>query len=166
MHCICNTNIQMCLFRNSRRKLEAAILYNYKQSFKDKKLKNGKTLSSYLWDLKENHNQIPKLTWSIVRFAPGYSNISKRCLLCLHEKLLILNYHNPAELFNKRSELMMKCCHENNIMRINSCYVIIKVMINNLFVIIIAKYLYKTGFDKYHKIAIRDHVRVPKFWRT
>ena len=21
-----------------------------------------------------------------------------------------------------------------------------------------------TGFDNYHKIAIRDHVRVPKFW--
>ena len=79
-------------------------LYNHRQSFKDKRHKNDTTLSSYLWDLKENHNQIPKLTWSIVRFAPGYSNISKRCLLCLHEKLLITNYHNPAELLDKRSE--------------------------------------------------------------
>ena len=42
------------------------------------------------------------------------SNISKRCLLYLHEKLLILNYHNPAELLNKRSKLMRKCRHENN----------------------------------------------------
>ena len=63
-------------------------LYNHRQSFKDKKHKND-TLSSYLWDLKENHKQILELTWSIVRFAPGYLNISKRYLLCLHEELLI-----------------------------------------------------------------------------
>ena len=68
-------------------------LYNHRQSFKDKKHKNDTALSSYLWDLKENHNQIPKLTWSIVRFAPGYSKISKRCLLCLHEKLSIITIH-------------------------------------------------------------------------
>ena len=88
-------------------------LYNHSQSLKEKNHKNYTVLSSYLWDLKENHNQISKLTWSIVRFAPGYSNISKRCLLCLQKKLLILNYHNPAELLNKRSKLMAKCRHEN-----------------------------------------------------
>ena len=75
---------------------------NHRQSFKGKKHNNDTALSNYLWDLKENHNQIPKLTWSIVRFAPSYSNISKRCFLCFHEKLLILNYHNPVELLNKR----------------------------------------------------------------
>ena len=84
------------------------ILYNHRQSFKDKKHKNDTALSSYLWDLKKNHNQIPKFTWSVVRFSPGYSNISKRCLLCLHEKLLILNYHNPAELSNERSKIKNK----------------------------------------------------------
>ena len=94
-------------------------LYNHRQSFKDKKHKNDTALSSYLWDLKENHNQIPKLAWSVVRFAPGYSNILKRCLLCLQEKLLILNYHNTAELLNKRSELMVKYCHENKFLQSN-----------------------------------------------
>ena len=90
---------------------------NWKQRldnhFKDKRHKNDTTLSSYLWDLRENHNQISKLTRSIVRFAPGYLNISKRCLLCFHEKLFIINYPNPAEFLNKRSELMAKCHHEN-----------------------------------------------------
>ena len=94
-------------------------LYNHRKSFKDKKHKNDTALSSYLWDLTENRNQIPKLTCSIVRFAPGYSNISKRCLLCLHEKLLIINYHSPAELLNKRSELMAKCHHENKFLLSN-----------------------------------------------
>ena len=94
-------------------------MYNHRQYFKDKKHKNDTALSSYLWNLKENQNQIPKLTWSMVRFAPGYSNISERFLLCLHEKLLILNYHNPAELVNKRSKLMAKCRHENKFLLSN-----------------------------------------------
>ena len=94
-------------------------LYNHRQSFKDKRHKNNTKLSSYLWDLKENHNKIPKSTCSIVRFAPGYSNISKTCLLCLHKKLLIINYHNPAKLLNKRSELMVKCRRENKFLLSN-----------------------------------------------
>ena len=114
-------------------------LYNHRQSFKDKKHKNDTALSSYLWDLKENHNQIPKLTWSIVRFAPSYSNISKRCLLCLHEKLLTLNYHNPIELLNIRSELMAKCRHVNKFL-LSNCK---GNVINNRFVRTIAKFLYK-----------------------
>ena len=47
-------------------------LYNHRQSFKDKKYKDDTTLSSYLKDLTKNNNQIPKLTCSIVRFAPCY----------------------------------------------------------------------------------------------
>ena len=87
------------------------------------------------------YSKIPKSTCLIVRFAPGCSNISKKCLLCLHEKLLILNYHKPAELLNKRSELMAKCRLENKLLLSN--YKGNKIMINNLFVIIIAKLLYK-----------------------
>ena len=94
-------------------------LYNHRQPFKDKKHKNDTALLTFLWDLKENHNQIPKLPWSIVRLAPGYLTISKRCLSCLHERLLILSYHNPAELLNKRSELMAKCRHENKFLLSN-----------------------------------------------
>ena len=42
-----------------------------------------------------------------------YSNISKKCLLCLHEKLKIINYPLPEELLNKRAELISKCRHAN-----------------------------------------------------
>ena len=41
-------------------------LYNYRQSFKDKKHKNDAVLSSYLLDLKENHNQIQLLGLHLV----------------------------------------------------------------------------------------------------
>ena len=36
--------------------------------------------------------------WCIVKSVPGYSNISKRCMLHLHEKYEILNYPDQEEL--------------------------------------------------------------------
>ena len=44
----------------------------------------------------------------IVQRAPAYSNITLKCLLCLHEKLEIVNYPYPDELPNKPSELVCK----------------------------------------------------------
>ena len=55
----------------------------------------------------------PPLKWSIVKSVPGYSNITKKCLLCLYEKLEIINNPNQEELLNKRSELISKCRHLN-----------------------------------------------------
>ena len=63
--------------------------------------------------MKDKYNEMPSLKWSIVKSIPGYSNISKRCLLCLHEKYEIINYPNQEELLNKRSELISKCRHSN-----------------------------------------------------
>ena len=93
--------------------------YNHKKSIKNKSYRNDTTLSSYLWDLREKHNVFPTLTWSVVKSVPGYSNISKRCLLCLTEKVLIATYENPEELLNKRSELMAKCRHDNKFLLSN-----------------------------------------------
>ena len=47
------------------------------------------------------------------------SNISKKCLLCIHEKLEIINYPRPDELLNKRSELISKCHHANKFLMHN-----------------------------------------------
>ena len=51
--------------------------------------------------------------WCLGKSAPGYSNISKRCMLCLHEKYEILNFSDQEELLNKRSELASKFRHIN-----------------------------------------------------
>ena len=93
--------------------------YNHKKSFKNIECRHDTSLSSYLWELKLKHNEIPSLQWSIAKFAPGYRNISKRCNLCLYEKLLILTYENQDKLLKKRSELMCKCRHENKFLLIN-----------------------------------------------
>ena len=38
-----------------------------------------------------------------------YSNISKKCLLCPHGRLEIINYPRPDELLDKRSAVLSKC---------------------------------------------------------
>ena len=73
-----------------------------------------------------------KSTWSVVRFAPGCSNISKRCLLCLHETL---TYHNPD--YHQYGK-MAKCRHENKFLLSNY----IKLTINNLFETLVWNFTY------------------------
>ena len=80
---------------------------------KTEKKANDTTLSNYVWEVKDKYKETPSLKWSIVEFVPGYSNITKKCLLCLYEKLEIINYPNQEELLNKQSELISKCRHVN-----------------------------------------------------
>ena len=86
--------------------------YNHKTSFKNREKANDSTLSKYVWEVKDKYKETPFLKWSIVKSVSVYSTVTKKCLLCLHEKLKI-NYPNQEELLNKRSELIMKCCHVN-----------------------------------------------------
>ena len=57
--------------------------------------------------------ETPTLVWEIIRTAAPYKNITKRCSLCLKEKLAVLMYPNQSELFNKRLELVSKRQYEN-----------------------------------------------------
>ena len=85
----------------------------HKTSFKYKDYKARTTLTDYIWKIKENHAEMPIIKWSIIKTAPAYNNISKRCLLCLQEKLCIIEHEDQNNLLNKRSELVNKCLHTN-----------------------------------------------------
>ena len=87
--------------------------YNHTKSFKHKRYSHETTLSSYVWYIKETSKETPTLKWSVLKCVRPYSNTSKKCLLCLHEKLAIITHPNQNELLNKRSELLCKCRHEN-----------------------------------------------------
>ena len=87
--------------------------YDHVKSFKNEFYANSTTLFSYVWEMKERKNVAPTLTWEVLRTAKTYSNITKRCSLCLHEKLAIITYPYPDEIINRRSELVTKCRHEN-----------------------------------------------------
>ena len=93
--------------------------YNYTKYFRNLKYSKETTLSGFLWDLKNKNIPAPELQWSIDKNVPAYSNISKTCLLCLHDRLAVITFKDQDNLLNKRSELMNKCCHENEFLLSN-----------------------------------------------
>lgn len=83
----------------------------HKLTFRHKKYTNSTELSKYIWHLQDNDiNYIIK--WTIISRARPYSNITKRCDLCLTEKLMIIKASDD-KLLNKKTELISKCRHEN-----------------------------------------------------
>ena len=85
----------------------------YVKSFKNEFYANSTTLSSYEREMKNKKNEAPALTWEVLRKAKAYSNIRKRCSLCLLGKLAIITYPYPDEILNRWSELVTKCRHGN-----------------------------------------------------
>ena len=75
--------------------------------------------SSGFWVSSEISLNQTSLKWSIIKSLPAYSNISKKCQLCLEEKFEILNYSNPNELLNKTSKLISKCRYLNKFLLSN-----------------------------------------------
>ena len=84
---------------------------NHKKSFNVEKNKNDTKLSTEYWKLANNKFH-PQISWSIKGNYKSYNPNSKRCSLCLHEKLEIVD--DPKEiLLNKRSEVISQCRHRN-----------------------------------------------------
>ena len=54
------------------------------------------------------------IKWSIIKNSISYTGGSKRCNLCLEEKLSIL-IEKSKYLLNKRSEIVSACHHKNSI---------------------------------------------------
>ena len=82
--------------------------YNHKKSFNHKRYSHER-----VWHLKETLDATRKLKCSVASCATPYSNISKRCLLCLYKKLVIVTYLRQHKQLNKRLELFCKCGHAN-----------------------------------------------------
>ena len=61
--------------------------YNkHTNSFRHKLHSKETLLSKYIWEIKKEYYKM-QLQNGLVKSVPSYSNISKKCLLCLHEKL-------------------------------------------------------------------------------
>ena len=86
--------------------------YNHRISFNNEDHSTDTTLSKYVVGIKKKFKIKPLLKWPIIKSAPTYPNISKKCQLSL-EKFEILNYPIPNELLNKRLELISKYRHIN-----------------------------------------------------
>ena len=68
---------------------------NHIKSFRHEKHQSDTELSNELWSIKSN-NYTPNIAWEILRKHQTYNPNTKRCSLCLNEKLEIARYkgHN------------------------------------------------------------------------
>ena len=74
---------------------------NHTMSFTHKKHVNDTELSTYLWKLKEE-NADYNLQWSIKAYAFAYKYGTRKCDLCLIEKMIIAG-SDPKKLLNKQT---------------------------------------------------------------
>ena len=82
----------------------------YKKSFNICKYKKETELSNEIWRLKSLRFEA-NIKREIVRLCIPYNLQTKRCLLCLNEKLDIAPYQED-NLLNKRIEIVSKCRHQ------------------------------------------------------
>ena len=83
---------------------------NHQVSFINEKRKSDTEQSKHLWQLKRKQENFT-IKWKILAKAKAYTNIKKRCNLCLTEKLFIITKPHLATL-NKRNELVSTCRHK------------------------------------------------------
>ena len=92
---------------------------NHQMSFRHEKKKNDTEPSKYLWQLKESKKDFT-ITWKVLMKARAYTNLTKRCNLCMAEKVFIFTKPQTATL-NKRNELISSCRHRRKyILRYNN----------------------------------------------
>ena len=105
---ICQRKKSVCL--NSDR-LVYYLYRNHCKSFNHRRYEKDSKLSEFVWKLRDKN--IPhSVKWEIVIRAAPYKCGTKRCNLCLTEKVMIAR-SNHKGLLNKRTELMKKCRHKN-----------------------------------------------------
>ena len=87
---------------------------NHKSSFKTEWKRTDSKLSVYVWELREKYGiNDPNITWSIHQRRSPYRCGSRKCDLCLSEKLAILKNDSGHPSLNKKSEIMDKCRHRS-----------------------------------------------------
>ena len=84
---------------------------NHTKSFKHQKYRNDTELSKLVWKLKEEATPF-EISWEIESKASPYKCGTRRCDLCLAEKVCIIRAE-PKGLINKRTELLSRCRHRN-----------------------------------------------------
>ena len=84
---------------------------NHERDCNNEECANTTELSKEVWKIKKK-GFIPSITWRIIKQFPAYNPATKKCQLCIAEKMEILE-RDPENLLNKRSELISSCRHRN-----------------------------------------------------
>ena len=81
-------------------------------SCNDKKYRTKTKLSQEFWTIKDSGHQVDRyqdVKFEILKKSVPYKAGSKKCNLCLSEKLLVMK--NERSVINKRDEFVSKCRH-------------------------------------------------------
>ena len=84
---------------------------NHKRDFQHQKCCHCTELAKYVWELKEK-NIAPIIKLEILSTVYG-NRKQNMCILCLTEKLWIINFTYDNNYLNKKCELINKCRHIN-----------------------------------------------------
>ena len=82
---------------------------NHICSVRNEQYKHATELSEHIWSLKDQKIAY-QIKWRKIKQARSYSNVTKRCNLCLWEKIFILRRPEMSTL-NSRNELTLGCRH-------------------------------------------------------
>ena len=91
--------------------------YGHKSDIRNESNRHNTTLSHYIWDCKDRGEE-PRVTWEIMKKCRKYRCGTRKCDVCLTEKLEILR-ERGRHCLNKRSELMRTCPHRRKFRLIN-----------------------------------------------
>ena len=69
------------------------------------------TLSSYVWELKDNKGVDPIMKWEVIKKCRKYRAGDRICRLCMEEKLSIAACKS-RNMLNQRSEVLNSCRHK------------------------------------------------------
>ena len=83
---------------------------SYQTSFRHQRYEQNTELSKHIWSLKKK-DKTYNIEWEIGEKAPAYANKTKKCQLCLTEKLKIITADRKITS-NRRGELVSKCRHQ------------------------------------------------------
>ena len=81
-----------------------------KKLFNHRKHKSDTKLSKKFWRIKDN-KQKANIIWEILGRHQAYNTNSKKCSLCLNEKLKIA-LHRNNNMLNGQIEILNKCRHK------------------------------------------------------
>ena len=85
--------------------------YTHQSSFRHRNQRKATELSKLIWQLKDDN--IPyTIKWDVVARSQPYVAGSKKCDVCLTEKMVIARSSHPG-MINSRSEIVSKCRHMN-----------------------------------------------------
>ena len=83
--------------------------YEHNTDMRKVKSRTKSNLSSHVWDLKDSGINF-KVSWKIKERSSAYNSTTKKCRICLKEKLHIL-YKREGATLNRRSEIFNTCRH-------------------------------------------------------